>query len=110
MPSASAVRLAAYVVYKVKNFVSGCGLGTDVVVLRPNKLFARVPSEVIRKWEDAFRYYPSLERNVFGYCVGVEPNEFLQRTRPDLESVNKGIENIRKALIPSDAEKSEWGP
>jgi 20S proteasome alpha/beta subunit len=104
-----AVRIAAYVIYQVKNRVSGCGLGTDIVVLKPDKVLARVEPEIIRKWEDAFRYYASLERNVFSYCIGVESDDWLLRTRPDLESVNKGIQNMRKALTPSDAEKSEWG-
>ena len=65
MPILSAIRMTAYVIYQVKNAVSGCGLGTDIIILRRNQLLDRVNPDIIRKWEAAFRYYPSLERNIF---------------------------------------------
>jgi hypothetical protein len=50
----------------------------------------RVNPDVIRNWEAAFRYYPSLERNVFSYCIGVEPLPSLLRTKPEMKSVKLG--------------------
>jgi 20S proteasome alpha/beta subunit len=111
MPVVAAVKLAAYVIYQVKNSVSGCGLGTDIIMLHPKQLFGRINPAAIRHWEEAFRYFPSLERNIFGYCVGLEssPSQLL-RTKPDKQSIDKGLENLRQALMQSDVEKSKQEP
>lgn len=109
MPAISAIRLASYVVYQVKSSVSGCGFSTDVVMLRGKNVIEKVNPELIRRWEGVFRYFPSLERNIFSYCAGVRPSEILLRTKPDLENINKGIENLREALKLDDAEKFDLG-
>jgi 20S proteasome alpha/beta subunit len=102
MPVSCAIRLAAYVIYQVKNSVRDCGLGTDIIVLKRGKLLDRVNPDLIRKWEAAFRYYPSLERNVFSHCIGVGPMPSLLRTKPDMKSVKLGINKMRKALMLSE--------
>jgi hypothetical protein len=102
MPAMAAIKLAAYVIYQVKNSVTGCGLGTDIFVLNGNTLFGRVNPALIRRWEEAFRYFPSLERNVFGYCVGLPSSPFLLRTKPDKTSIDLGLENVKKVLTQSD--------
>jgi 20S proteasome alpha/beta subunit len=104
MPVSRAIRLAAYVVYQVKNSVSGCGLGTDIIGLKRDEVLARVNPDLIRRWEAAFRYYPSLERNIFSYCIGVKPESSLLRTKPDLESIKLSIEKIRQSLMLSEDE------
>jgi 20S proteasome alpha/beta subunit len=111
IPAACAIKLAAYVIYQVKSSVSGCGMGTDITMMTGKELFGRVNPAIIRKWEEAFRYYPSLERGVFGYCIGVDPTETrLVRTHVDKESINANIEKLREMLTPSDVEKLEPGP
>lgn len=110
MPVIAAVKLAAYVIYQVKNSVSGCGLGTDIIILHPQQLIGRINPEAIRHWEESFRYFPSLERHIFGYCVGLEPSPKFLRTKPDRQSIDAGIENLRSALMQSDVEKSTQEP
>jgi hypothetical protein len=110
VPAMSATRLAAYVIYQVKNSVNGCGLGTDIIVLRRDQLLGRVNPDLIRKWEAAFRFYPSLERNMFNYCIGVQENQALLRTKPGTESIRAGIDKMREALMPSSDDKSEMAP
>jgi len=82
MPTIAAAKLAAYVIYQVKNSVTGCGLGTDIVVMNGRPFLPRVPSNVIRKWEDSFRYFPILERTIFSYCVGLKPSPTQYKGRP----------------------------
>lgn len=110
MPVRAAIILAAYVIYQVKNSVTGCGLGTDIIMLNGRDLFGRVNPALIRRWEDAFRYFPSLERNIFGYCVGLQPSPLFLRTKPDKQSIDAGIENLRNALMQSDVQKSKLEP
>jgi len=110
MPASAAIVLAAYVIYQIKNSVPGCGLGTDILMLNGKDLLGRVNPALIRRWEGAFRYYPSLERNIFGYCVGFDSSRFNLRTKADKASIDKGLENLRRILTQSDAEKSEPEP
>ena len=110
IPVIAASKLAAYVIYQVKNSVIGCGLGTDIFMLNGKDLFGRINPALIRRWEDAFRFFPSLERNVFGHCIGLQPSQFFLRTKPDKGSIDSGIENLRSALMQSDVEKSKLGP
>jgi 20S proteasome alpha/beta subunit len=111
VPIVSAVKLAAYIIYQVKNSVGGCGLGTDIIPLRSNRILESVPREVVRKWEDTFRFFPSLERNIFHYCIGVDIKEdLLFRTKLGKQAIDAGIENIRNALTPPAVEKSKGQP
>lgn len=107
MPVIAAVKLAAYAIFQVKNSVSGCGLGTDILMFNGKDLFGKVNPVLIRRWEEAFRYFPSLERNIFAYCVGLQSSPLFLRTKPDKESISIGIENLRSALTQLDVEKSE---
>jgi len=110
MPVMAAIKLAAYVVYQVKNTVSGVGLGTNIFVLSmsTNSLFGKVNPAIIRRWEEVFMCYPALERNIFSYCIGVEPSPArLGRTRPDKASIDKDMEKVREVLTQSDAQPLE---
>jgi 20S proteasome alpha/beta subunit len=98
IPTTAAAKLAAYVIYQVKNSVSGCGLGTDIFMLTGKTLVGRVNPKLIRKWEEVFHLYPVLERNVFNYCLGVQANVNLLRTHPDKEAINTNLDEIRGAL------------
>lgn len=110
MPVIYAVKLAAYVIFQVKGSVGGgCGLGTDIIMLRGKDLIPRVNPELIRRWEGMFRLYPSLERAVFGYCVGLESDQLLIRTHPDKNSINANMDKLREWLTLPDAEKPESG-
>jgi hypothetical protein len=75
--------------------------------MKRNELLPRVNPELIRRWEGAFRYYPSLERNVFSYCIGVQQEPSLLRTTPDIESVKLGIDKMREALKLSEEEEAQ---
>jgi 20S proteasome alpha/beta subunit len=107
MPAEQAAKLAAYVVYQVKQSVASCGLGTDVLIINGRDLFGHVNREVIRRWEDAFRFFPSLERDIFCYCVGLQPSPILLRTKPDKDSIDLGINNLKKALSPPSEEEAK---
>ena len=108
VPIQFAVKLAAYVIYQVKASVGGCGLGTDIAIVRPEGLLESVSARVIRKWEDVFRYYPALERNIFHYCVGLEYDEKrLYRTRIGKDPIESDLREIRKLLTQVPFERAQ---
>ncbi len=58
--------LAAYVIYKVKSSVDGCGLKTEIRFMQRGRFgVGFVPSERIEEWEALFRKYERLERDFF---------------------------------------------
>jgi 20S proteasome alpha/beta subunit len=109
VPCTHAAKLAAYVVFQTKRSVRDVGGDTDVLVLRrANPMPQYVPSAVLRDWENAFRFYASLERNVFYYCIGLETKEeLLYRTKLGKDAISKSLDNMRNALTQSDEKKSE---
>jgi 20S proteasome alpha/beta subunit len=111
-PVVYTARLAAYVIYQVKNSVGGCGMGTDILILRPNRIFERISPEAIRKWEDIFRQYRALERNIFHYCAGVEVDDPRKLIRTSLakEDIRSQLDELREAFRPSDAQTSKDQP
>jgi 20S proteasome alpha/beta subunit len=109
LPLRHAVKVAAYVIYQVKTSVGGCGLGTDIAIVKPDRPIPEtVAPATIRKWEDAFRYLQTLERNVFHYCLGVDETQeqHLMRSATGKEPINSQLEDIRKMFMPLVAQKS----
>jgi 20S proteasome alpha/beta subunit len=99
VPPDQGAKLAAYILFQVKSSVGGCGYGTDIIVLKPNRFFEIVNPKVIRKWEDSFKEYRNLERNSLLYCLGVEDQEqFLLRSKPSKDAINSSLEEIRGTL------------
>jgi hypothetical protein len=101
LPVYYAAKLATYVIYQVNRSVGGCGLGTDVLMLPRVGPPQYVPDALVRKWEDIFRGYATLERSVFYYCIGVE-SERVFRTKLGKEVLSKGLDSFREALTQSD--------
>ncbi len=107
VPVRYAVKLAAYVVYRVKTSVKDCGLGTDIVIVR-RSLFEGVSSGVVREWENIFRSYAALERNAFYYCIGLETEQTrLYRTQLGRDSLYQDLDNFRKAFTRLDGPKTD---
>ncbi|MGA2903246.1 MAG: hypothetical protein ABSD98_05425 [Candidatus Korobacteraceae bacterium] len=107
LPIRHAVKLAAYVIYQVKASVGSCGLGTDIAIVRRDRILEAATPGTVRKWEDAFRYYQTVERNVFHYCIGVDDTAQLGRTEIGRESITSQLDNLRKMFMPSIPQKSE---
>jgi hypothetical protein len=60
--------LAAYVIYRVKASVEGCGLGTEIYVIHQYRI-GIVPFDLINRWESLFRRYDRLEREIFSHAM-----------------------------------------
>jgi len=62
--------LAAYVIYRVKNTVDGCGLKTEIRFIKQGTFgIGIVPPDRIDRWEGLFRKYDRLEREVFYHAM-----------------------------------------
>jgi len=107
IPAFYAAKLAAYVIYQVNRSVGGCGLGTDILMIRYG-IPQYISDGVVREWENVFRSYAMLERNSFYYCIGLETDEQrLFRTKLGKEPLVKSLDAFREALTKSDLQKSE---
>ncbi|MGB7553903.1 MAG: hypothetical protein WBM04_05995 [Candidatus Korobacteraceae bacterium] len=107
IPTLYAAKLATYVIYQVKRTVGGCGLGTDVLVIK-NTFPSYVSDGVVRHWEEIFRSYTALERNCFYYCIGLETKQkFLARTQLGKDPLVGALDEFRNALTQLDLQKSE---
>jgi hypothetical protein len=60
--------LAAYVIYRVKSSVDGCGLKTEIRFIHQDKI-GIVPFDRIEKWEVLFRKYERMEREIFYHAM-----------------------------------------
>jgi len=60
--------LAAYVIYRVKSSVDGCGLKTEIRFIHQDKI-GIVPFDRIEKWEALFQKYERLEREVLYHTM-----------------------------------------
>jgi hypothetical protein len=68
IPVLSAINLAAYVMYHVKETVEGCGLGTDILYTwKSTPRF--IKHEEIRSMEIMFREYQDVEREALHQCL-----------------------------------------
>jgi len=58
--------LAAYVIYRVKGSVDGCGLKTEIRFINSSSFgIGFVPQDLIDAWENLFRKYDLLEQEMF---------------------------------------------
>jgi 20S proteasome alpha/beta subunit len=102
VPVAYGAKLAAYVIFHVKNSVPGCGHGTDIMILGRKAMPERVLPAGVRKWEEIFRTtYRTLDRNLFYHSVGLDSEEqFLMRTKIGKEAIDRTLEEIRRQIAP----------
>lgn len=62
--------LAAYVIYRVKGSVDGCGLKTEIRFMQNGRFgIGIVPAERIAAWEALFGKYERIEREIFYHCM-----------------------------------------
>jgi 20S proteasome alpha/beta subunit len=109
VPVLQAAKLAAYVIFHVKNSIPGCGHGTDIMMLNQNAMPARILPAGVRKWEETFRTtYRRLDRNVFYHTVGLDVDpQFLMRTQLGKEAIDKNLEDVKREITPLDSEITE---
>ncbi len=95
--------LAAYVIYRVKSSVDGCGLKTEIRFIHRDRPGV-VPFDVIEEWENLFRKYDRLEHEVFNHAMNfvIRPSApvghemaFPLQMRP-LSEIVKEIEQMRE--------------
>jgi hypothetical protein len=60
--------LAAYVIYRVKSSVEGCGLKTEIRFIHRNTL-GFVRPDLIDQWESLFKKYDDLEEEIFYHAM-----------------------------------------
>ena len=94
--------LAAYVIYRVKKTVDGCGLNTEIRYLIPDSFaVGLVPPEAIEKWESLFRKYDRLERDTLYHALNF-PVRPPAPPLPVLESMRKsGIVYNHETSFPA---------
>jgi|HubBroStandDraft_1064217.scaffolds.fasta_scaffold07007_2 hypothetical protein len=62
--------LAAYVIYKAKSSVDGCGLKTEIRFMQNGRFgIGIVPAERIAAWEALFGKYERMEREIFYHAM-----------------------------------------
>jgi hypothetical protein len=90
--------LAAYVIYRVKKTVDGCGLNTEIRYLIPDSFVVGwVAPGSIEKWEALFRKYDRLERDALYHALN-----FPVRPSGPPEAVRK---SMQEQGIPIDHER-----
>jgi hypothetical protein len=95
--------LAAYVIYRVKSSVDGCGLETEIRFIHQDKL-GLVPIERIYEWESLFRRYERVQHEIFFQAMNFEtvipiPAEFADKVPqlpPLIKSLPEIVEEIKK--------------
>jgi len=109
VPVRHAAKLAAYVIFHVKNSVPSCGQGTDIIMLHQNAMPERVLPVGARKWEETFRTtYRKLDRNIFYHAVGLDIDpKFLMRTDLSKEAIDKNLEDVKREIAPLASQTTE---
>jgi hypothetical protein len=91
--------LAAYVIYRVKSTVDGCGLKTEIRFIQHGRFgIGFVPPDRIEAWEALFQKYERLEREIFYHAMN-----FSVRPAPPPPPVS---EAMQKQGIAYDHEKT----
>jgi len=81
--------LAAYVIYRVKSTVDGCGLKTEIRFIQRDKFaIGLVPPATIDRWETQFKKYDRLEREILYHAMNFierppAPPPAIQKTMPN---------------------------
>jgi hypothetical protein len=89
--------LAAYVIYRVKSSVDGCGLNTEIRFIHADRP-GMVPFELIEKWEALFRKYERLESEVFYHAMNFVANLQIPKLPEHLANVPALTSPQMKAL------------
>ncbi len=97
--------LAAYVIYRVKASVDGCGLKTEIRFIHREGLGV-VPFDRIDGWESLFRKYDSLERDVFYHAMNFVITPPVPATAPAFPLQMKPLPEIVDELEEMRAEFS----
>lgn len=99
--------LAAYVIYRVKSNVDGCGLKTEIRFIYKDRI-GIVPTDRIERWEALFQKYERLEREAFYHAMNFVfkpaipdfvPKEMKAAISPQmrpLPEIVKDIEGMRE--------------
>ena len=88
--------LAAYVIYRVKASVDGCGMNTEIRYIHQEKLSFVAPERIL-VWESLFRRYEYIEREMFYHAMN-----FIVRPPAPPPNVQ---EQMQKTGHPYDHEK-----
>jgi len=96
--------LAAYVIYRVKSSVDGCGLKTEIRFIHQGKI-GIVPLDRIERWEALFHKYDRLEREAFYHTMNFVlkpeipdfvPKELKAAISPQMRPMQEIIKEIEK--------------
>lgn len=94
--------LAAYVIYRVKSSVDGCGLKTEIrFIYRDN--IGIVPPDRIAKWEELFQKYDRIEKQVFYHAMNFVfqpaiPEPFATKFKVSITPQMKPLDEIVKDI------------
>lgn len=88
----AAAVLAAFVLFQVKDFVSGCGKNTELQCYQAGKI-SQVPLKKTRQLDDLFREYTAGETDLFRLLLG----EHVGR-RPISRSILSRIVSLRRKI------------
>lgn len=102
----SSAILAAYVIYRVKSSVEGCGLKTEIRFLYRNTL-GFVRPDLIEQWEALFKKYDDIEQEVFYHAMNfsaIPPYppvpehlpQFEEAFKPQMRALPEIIKEIKK--------------
>jgi 20S proteasome alpha/beta subunit len=83
--------VAAYVAFKVKQTIEGCGRDTDIVLVRRGGTTSYIHSQDILKMEQFFQEYELIERKVFHYALAIEPAGDIDKILSRLNSLRTGL-------------------
>jgi hypothetical protein len=87
--------VAAYVAYKVKELIEGCGKGTDVVFLKDGRADYLFYRHEIDQLEEMFDQWEGIQRGTLNYVLGIErlPKDYGQR-------IFRWLKDLRRDLHP----------
>jgi hypothetical protein len=96
--------LAAYVIYRVKSSVGGCGLKTEIRFIYKDRI-GFVPPDRIEQWEVLFQKYDRLEREIFYHAMNFVfqpaipsfvPKEVRENVRPQMRPLDEIVKSIQE--------------
>ncbi len=90
----SAIQLAAYVVFQVKEHVDGCGNETDIIFLRDDGIHW-VDREKVTELEGLFREYSHLEARLIHFIFSAQRDSDAAASK----AVGAEIRRMRKAVV-----------
>jgi hypothetical protein len=88
----SVALLAAYIIYRVKASVSGCGLRTEIRYIYRN-VIGLVSDDLIDRWEAVFSKYDRINRGIFYHAMNFP-------ARPPAHPVKEMQERFEQTFVP----------